>query len=342
MATALKKEHKSARPERGGMATFVEAIRQGIWEEMERDPTVFVIGEDVGAYGGAFKVTDGLIDQFGNHRVIDTPISEAAIVGAACGAALMGLRPVAEFQFIDFISAGFDLLTNYAAKCRYRWGAGIAAVFRGPSGSGLRSGPFHSLNPESFFLNTAGLKIVEPSTAYDAKGLIKAAIRDPDPVLFFEHKKLYRLPRLREELPTDDYIVEIGKARTVREGRDLTIITFGATVLTALDAAEELEKEGLDVEILDLRTLAPLDKQAILDSVRKTSRAMILHEASRTGGIGGELAALIGEEAFEWLDAPVVRVASIDTPVPYSPPLEDYYLPQPKDVVAAARKLAAY
>jgi pyruvate/2-oxoglutarate/acetoin dehydrogenase E1 component len=342
MATALKKEHKSARPERGGMATFVEAIRQGIWEEMERDPRVFVIGEDVGAYGGAFKVTDGLIDQFGDQRVIDTPISEAAIVGAACGAALMGMRPVAEFQFIDFISAGFDLLTNYAAKCRYRWGAGIAAVFRGPSGSGLRSGPFHSLNPESFFLNTAGLKIVEPSTAYDAKGLIKAAIRDPDPVLFFEHKKLYRLPRLREELPTDDYIVELGKARTVREGRDLTIITFGATVLTALDAAEELEKEGLDVEILDLRTLAPLDKQAILDSVRKTSRAMVLHEASRTGGIGGEIAALIAEEAFEWLDAPVVRVASIDTPVPYSPPLEDYYLPQAKDVVEAARKLAAY
>ncbi len=324
------------------MATFVEAIRQGIWEEMERDPRVFVIGEDVGAYGGAFKVTDGLIDQFGNQRVVDTPISEGAIVGAACGAALMGMRPVAEFQFIDFISAGFDLLTNYAAKCRYRWGAGIAAVFRGPSGSGLRSGPFHSLNPESFFLNTAGLKIVEPSTAYDAKGLIKAAIRDPDPVLFFEHKKLYRLPRLREELPTDDYIVELGKARTVREGRDLSIITFGATVLTALDAAEELEREGLDVEILDLRTLAPLDKQAILASVKKTSRVMVLHEASRTGGIGGEIAALIAEEAFEWLDAPVVRVASIDTPVPYSPPLEDYYLPQTKDVVDAARKIAAY
>ena len=215
-------------------------------------------------------------------------------------------------------------------------------MFRGPCGSGVRAGPFHSLNAESFFLNTAGLKIVEPSTAYDAKGLIKAAIRDPDPVLYFEHKKLYRLPRLREELPEDDYIVEIGKARSAREGRDLSIITFGAMVLTALDAAEELEKEGLDAEVIDLRTLAPLDKEAILASARKTSRALILHEASLTGGIGGEIAALISQEAFEWLDAPVVRVASLDTPVPYSPPLEDYYLPQVKDVLDAARKLAAY
>ncbi|HEY0405361.1 MAG TPA: alpha-ketoacid dehydrogenase subunit beta [Pyrinomonadaceae bacterium] len=342
MSTAAKKEHTSNRPARGGMTTFVEAIRQGIWEEMERDPSVFVIGEDVGAYGGAFKVTDGLLDEFGEERVVDTPISEAAIVGAACGAALMGMRPVAEFQFIDFISAGFDMLTNYAAKCRYRWGAGIAAVFRGPCGSGVHAGPFHSINAESFFLNTAGLKIVEPSTAYDAKGLIKAAIRDPDPVIFFEHKKLYRLPRLREELPEDDYIVEIGKARTAREGRDLSIITFGAQVLNALDAAAELEKEGIDVEVIDLRTLAPLDKAAILSSVRKTSKALVLHEASRTGGIGGEIAATIAEEAFEWLDAPPLRVASIDTPVPYSPPLEDYYLPQTKDVLEAARRLAAY
>ena len=198
MSTATRKEHKSNRPERGGVVTFVEAIRQGLWEEMERDPNVFLIGEDVGAYGGAFKVTDGLLGEFGEGRVIDTPISEAAIVGAACGAALMGMRPVAEFQFIDFISPAFDMLTNYAAKCRYRWGAGLPTVFRGPCGAGVHSGPFHSLNAEAFFLNTAGLKMVEPSTAYDAKGLIKAAIRDPDPVLFFEHKKLYRLPRLRE------------------------------------------------------------------------------------------------------------------------------------------------
>ena len=342
MSTATRKEHKSNRPSRGGVATFVEAIRQGIWEEMERDSSVFVIGEDVGAYGGAFKVTDGLLDEFGEGRVIDTPISEAAIVGAACGAALMGMRPVAEFQFIDFISCGFDLLTNYAAKCRYRWGAGLPTVFRGPCGAGVHSGPFHSINAESFFLNTPGLKIVEPSTAYDAKGLIKAAIRDPDPVLYFEHKKLYRLPRLREELPEDDYIVEIGKARTRREGRDLSIITFGAQVLTALDAAEELEREGLDVEVIELRTLAPLDKDAILESVKKTSKALVLHEAARTGGIGGEIVATIAEEAFEWLDAPVVRVAAIDTPVPYSPPLEEYHLPQLKDVLDAARKLAAY
>src|SRR2546421_6344843 len=342
MATATKKHHKLERPPRGGLATMVEAIRQGLWEEMERDPTVFLIGEDVGVYGGAFKVTEGIIDQFGPERVIDTPIAEAAIVGAACGAALMGLRPVAEFQFIDFISCGFDMLTNYAAKCRYRWGANIPAVFRGPCGSGVRSGPFHSLNPESFFTNTAGLKIVEPSTAYDAKGLIKAAIRDPDPVLYFEHKKLYRLPRLREELPEDDYVIEIGKARVARAGRDLSIITFGYQVLNALDAAEELEKEGLDVEVLDLRTLAPLDREAILASVKKTNKVLVLHEASRTGGIGGEIAGLIAEEAFEWLDAPIVRLASLDTPVPYSPPLEEYYLPQVSDILAAARKLAAY
>ncbi|MBA2339542.1 MAG: alpha-ketoacid dehydrogenase subunit beta [Pyrinomonadaceae bacterium] len=342
MATSTSKEKKAERPPRGGRATFVEALRQGIWEEMERDPTVFCIGEDVGVYGGAFKVTDGIIDEFGEERCIDTPISEAAIVGAACGAALMGMRPVAEFQFIDFISCGFDMIVNYAAKSRYRWGGAIPAVFRGPCGAGVHAGPFHSINAEAFFANTAGLKIVEPSTAYDAKGLIKAAIRDPDPVLFFEHKKLYRLPRLREEIPEDDYVVEIGKARMAREGRDLSIITFGAQVLNALDAAEELAREGIEIEVIDLRTIAPMDKGAIIATVKKTSKAMVLHEASRTGGIGGEIAAVIAEEAFEWLDAPVVRVAAIDTPVPYSPPLEEYHLPQVKDVVNAARKLAEY
>ncbi len=323
--------------------TMIEAIRQGIWEEMERDETVFVIGEDVGAYGGAFKLTEGFIDKFGAERMIDTPISEAAIVGAACGAALMGMKPVAEFQFIDFISCGFDMLTNYAAKSRYRGCGSIGAVFRGPCGSGVRGGPFHSLNAEAFFLNTAGLKIVEPSTAFDAKGLIKAAIRDPDPVLFFEHKKLYRLPRLREELPEDDYVVEIGKARTAREGKDLSIITFGAQVLNALDASEILEKEdGLQSEVIDLRSLAPLDKDAILESVKKTNRALVLYEASLTGGIGGEISAIIAEEAFEWLDAPIIRVASIDSPVPFAPPMEDYFLPQVSEITEAARRLAAY
>jgi 2-oxoisovalerate dehydrogenase E1 component beta subunit len=323
--------------------SMLEAIREGIWEEMTADPSVIVIGEDIGEYGGAFKLTEGFIDNFGPERMIDTPISEAAIVGAACGAALMGMKPVAEFQFIDFISCGFDMLTNYAAKSRYRGCGGIQAVFRGPCGSGVRGGPFHSINAEAFFLNTAGLKIVEPSTAYDAKGLIKAAIRDPDPVLFFEHKKLYRLPRLREELPEDDYIVEIGKARTAREGKDLSIITFGAQVLNALDAADELEKsDGLNVEVIDLRSLAPLDKDAILATVKKTNRVMILHEASLTGGIGGELSAIIAEEAFEWLDAPVIRVASIDAPVPFAPQMEDYYLPSLSEIIEAARRLAKY
>jgi len=323
--------------------TLLEAIREGIREEMSRDESVFVIGEDVGTYGGAFKVTEGLLDQFGSGRVIDTPISEAAIVGAACGAALMGMKPVAEFQFIDFISCGFDMLTNYAAKSRYRGCGAIGAVFRGPCGSGVRGGPFHSLNAESFFLNTAGLKMVEPSTAYDAKGLIRSAILDPDPVLFFEHKKLYRLPRLKEVLPDEDFTVPIGKARTAREGTDLSIITFGAQTLNALDAAELLQNEdGLSVEVIDLRTLSPLDKEAILGTVRKTNRVIVLHEASITGGIGGEISAIIAEEAFEWLDTPVIRIASIDSPVPFAPQLEDYYLPSLDEIVEACRKVAAY
>ncbi len=324
-------------------SNMLEAIREGIFESMERDESVFVIGEDVGRYGGAFKVTEGLLDEFGSERVIDTPISEAAIVGAACGAALMGMKPIAEFQFIDFISCGFDMLTNYAAKSRYRGCGGIGAIFRGPCGSGVRGGPFHSLNAEAFFLNTAGLKIVEPSTAYDAKGLLKAAINDPDPVLFFEHKKLYRMPRLREVLPKEDYTVEIGKARIAREGTDLSIITFGAQTLNALDAAAKLfEEDSLNIEVLDLRTLAPLDKEAILATVKKTNRVLILHEASLTGGIGGELSAIIAEEAFEWLDAPIIRIASIDSPVPFAPQMEDYFLPSLDEIVDGCRKLARY
>jgi 2-oxoisovalerate dehydrogenase E1 component beta subunit len=320
--------------------TYLEAIRQALFDEMARDERVFVMGEDIGAYGGAFKVTEGLIDTYGEQRVIDTPISEAAIVGAAIGASYVGMRPVCEVQFIDFIACCFDMLTNFAATSRYRNGAGVPIVVRGPCGGGVGGGPFHSLNPESFFLNTPGLKMVEPSTAYDAKGLLKAAIRDDDPVLYFEHKYLYR--RIKDEVPEEDYVVPLGKAALRREGADLSIITFGAMVYTALDAAAQLAADGIQADILDLRSLAPLDRDAVLTTVAKTSRALLLHEATRTGGIGGELAAIIAEEAFEYLDAPVLRVASADTPVPYSPPLEAAFLPNVEKVVAAARRLVEY
>jgi pyruvate/2-oxoglutarate/acetoin dehydrogenase E1 component len=320
--------------------TYLEALRQALDEELARDERVFLLGEDIGVYGGAFKVTDGLIDRFGPSRVIDTPISEAAIVGAAVGAAYMGMRPVAEMQFMDFVSCGFDMITNFAAKSRYRCGLGVPIVVRGPCGGGVGGGPFHSVNPEAFFLNTPGLRIVEPSTAYDAKGLLKAAIRDDDPVLFLEHKFLYR--RIKDDVPADDYVVPLGKAIVRREGVDATIVTFGAMVHTALDAATTLAEDGVDIEVLDLRTLAPLDRDAILASVAKTSRVAILYEAARTGGIGGEIAAIVAEEAFEYLDAPVVRIASLDTPVPYSPPLEAAFLPSRAKVVAAVKQLVAY
>jgi pyruvate/2-oxoglutarate/acetoin dehydrogenase E1 component len=320
--------------------TYLEAIRQALFDEMARDERVFLMGEDVGEYGGAFKVTEGLIEKFGDTRVIDTPISEAAIVGSAIGASYMGMRPVCEIQFIDFIACCFDMLTNFAATSRYRNGAGAPIVVRGPAGGGVGGGPFHSLNPESFFLNTPGLKMVEPSTAYDAKGLLKAAIRDDDPVLYFEHKFLYR--RIKDEVPDEDYIVPIGKAAIRREGSDLSIITFGAMVHTALDAAAALAAAGVQAEVIDLRSLAPLDRDAILTSVSKTSRALLLYEARRTGGIGGELAAIIAEEAFEYLDAPIMRIASVDAPVPYAPPLEAAFLPSVEKVVAGAKKLVEY
>ena len=320
--------------------TYLEAIRQALYDEMARDERVFVMGEDVGPYGGAFKVTDGLIDKYGEARVVDTPISEVAIVGSAIGASYMGMRPVCEIQFIDFIAVAFDMLTNFAATSRYRNGAGVPIVVRGPCGGGVSGGPFHSLNPEAFFLNTPGLKMVEPSTAYDAKGLLKAAIRDDDPVLYFEHKFLYR--RIKDEVPGEDYIVPLGKAAIRRDGKDLSIITFGAMVYTALDAAKELAAQGVEAEVLDLRSLAPLDRDAILTTVAKTSRVLLLHEATLTGGIGGGLAAIIGSEAFEYLYAPIVRVASLDSPVPYSPPLEAAFLPSVAKVVAAAKKLVEY
>lgn len=322
------------------VTTYIDAIRAGIWEEMERDDRVYILGEDVGIYGGAFKVTKGMLDHFGESRVVDTPISESAIVGAAIGSALVGMRPVAEMQFIDFISCAFDQIVNFAAKCRYRWGAGVPIVVRGPCGGGVHGGPFHSQNVEAYFFNVPGLKIVCPSTAYDAKGLIKAAIRDEDPVLYFEHKYLYR--RIKEDLPDEDFIVPIGKANLRREGSDLSIITYGAMVYTALDAATQLEAEGVSVEVLDLRSILPIDEEAILETAKKTSKVIVLHEATLTGGPGGEVVARIAEKAFEYLDGPIVRIAPPDTPVPYSPPLEEEFLPQVSDVVAAARSLAAY
>ncbi|HKF43359.1 MAG TPA: alpha-ketoacid dehydrogenase subunit beta [Thermoanaerobaculia bacterium] len=327
---------EAARPE----TTYVEAIREALLEEMQRDERVFLLGEDIGVYGGAFKVTEGLLERFGEDRVLDSPISETAIVGAAVGAAMMGMRPVAEMQFADFISCAFDMITNFAAKSRYRTGVGVPLVIRGPSGGGVHGGPFHSQNPEAYFAHTPGLKIVQPATAYDAKGLLKAAIRDEDPVIYLEHKFLYR--RIKEELPREDYVVPIGKAAVRREGRDLSILTYGAMVWTALEAAATLEREGIDTEVVDLRTLFPLDEETILSSVAKTNKAILLHEATRTGGIGAEIAAILAERCFEYLDAPLVRVTAPDTPVPYSPPLEDFFLPNASKVCQAARALAGY
>ena len=320
--------------------TYLEAIRQGIWEEMEHDPTVFCIGEDIGIYGGAFKVTDGFIDRFGPERVIDTPIAESAIVGAAFGASLTGLRPVAEFQFLDFIGCAFNQITNMVAKAHYRWGAPAPLVIRGPSGGNVHGGPFHSQNPEMYFVHTPGLKVVCPATAYDAKGLIKASIRDNNPVIFFEHKYLYR--RIKEDIPDDDYIVPLGKARVARSGRDLSIITYAAMVHVALEAAEMLSKEGIELEVVDLRTVSPLDREAIAETVRRTNKVIILHEHVRTGGIAGEISAILNEEAFDSLDGPIVRLTALDSPVPFSPPQEEFFLPKPNDVVREARKLAAY
>ncbi|MFZ0879479.1 MAG: alpha-ketoacid dehydrogenase subunit beta [Candidatus Acidiferrales bacterium] len=320
--------------------TMLEGIRQAIFEEMDRDPAVVAMGEDIGVYGGAFKVTEGLLERFGNERVIETPISETAIVGAACGMSYLGLRPIVEMQFIDFIACCFNQVTNFVAKGHYLWGAPAPMVIRGPSGGGVRGGPFHSANPEMYFVHTPGLKVIYPSTPYDAKGLLKSAVRDNNPVLFFEHKFLYR--RIKEELPEEEYTVPIGKAVVRREGRDVTILTYAAMAHTTIEAAAALEKEGIDAEVIDLRTLLPLDKDAILASVRKTNKLLIVHEDTRTGGIAGEIAALVCEGAFEDLDGPIQRVTSLDTPVPYAPTLEEHFLPNVMKVVQAARELAKY
>jgi 2-oxoisovalerate dehydrogenase E1 component beta subunit len=320
--------------------TYLEAIRQALIEEMDRDPSVVMIGEDIGVYGGAFKVSAGMLERFGWERVIDTPISETAIIGAAVGMSYQGLRPIAELQFIDFIACCFNQITNFVAKSHYRWGAPVPMVIRGPSGGGVHGGPFHSQNPEMYFVHTPGLKVVYPSTAYDAKGLMKSAVRDNNPVIFFEHKFLYR--RIKEDLPDGEYTVPIGKAAVRREGRDLTIVSYAAMAHTSLEAAEKLAGEGIEAEVVDLRTLLPLDRDTILTSVKKTNKLLIVHEDTRTGGIAGEVAALVCEGAFEDLDGPVLRVTSLDTPVPFSPPLEEYFLPNVEKVASAARELAKY
>jgi 2-oxoisovalerate dehydrogenase E1 component beta subunit len=320
--------------------TYLEAVRQALWDEMERDERVFMIGQDIGTYGGAFRVTAGFLDRFGPGRIIDTPISESAMVGCAIGAAMMGMLPVVEMQFIDFISCAFNQIINFAAPSRYRWGQKVPIVVRGPSGGNVHGSTYHSQNPESYFQHTPGLKVVAPGTVADAYGLLRAAIHDPNPVLYFEHKYLYR--RIKDELPDGAGPVEIGKARLAREGRDLSVVTYGAMLHVALEAAGRLEGDGIDLEILDLRTIKPLDREAVLATVRKTSRVIVLTEEQITGSVAGEVAALIATHAFEWLDGPVHRLCCPDTPVPYSPTLEEAYLPNVEKLIAKVRELASY
>jgi pyruvate/2-oxoglutarate/acetoin dehydrogenase E1 component len=317
--------------------TYLQAISDGLREEMRRDDSVFCLGEDIGAFGGAFKVTDGFIEEFGADRVLDTPLAENMIIGASIGAAIEGMRPVAEMQFADFISCGFDQLVNVAGKLHYRQGVSVPMVVRLPSGGGFSGGPFHSQNPEAWFMQAPGLKVVAPATAADAKGLLVSAIRDPNPVCFLEHKGLYR--HVKGEVPEGEHAVPLGQAQIVREGGELTVIAYGSSVPLALQAAEELEE---DIEVLDLRSLNPLDRDAILASVEKTGKVLIAHEATRSCGVGAEVASLISEEAFESLDAPVRRLTAPDVPIPFSPPLEQAVLPQLDDMKEAARELLAY
>jgi len=322
--------------------SYLEAIREALLEEMRRDPKVFVLGEDVGPYGGAFGVTQGLSEEFGETRVVDTPISESAIVGISIGAALRGYRPVAEMQFADFISCAFDQIVNQAATLRYRYGgrATVPIVVRAPSGGNVGGGLYHSQNPEAWFVHRPGLKVVAPSTAYDAKGLLKAAIRDDNPVIYMEHKYLYR--RAKGPVPEGDEVVPIGVAATRRDGSDATLITYGAMVVPSLEAADRLSKEGVEVEVIDLRSLLPYDKDAIFASLEKTNRVLVVHEDVKTLGIGAEISAVIMEERFEKLDAPVLRVTYPDTHPPFSHVLEAANLPNGDRIADALRRLAAY
>ena len=315
--------------------TYLEAIRYAMADAMRDDERVFLLGEDIGHFGGPFGVTKGLFEEFGGSRVIDTPISEEGFVGAAIGAAWMGERPIAELQFADFISCPFDAIVTVAAKTHWRSGIRLPVVIRAPFGGGIRGGPFHASCPEGWFIGTAGLKVVCAGTVEDAYGLLRAAIEDDDPVLFFEHKGLYR--RLRGEQPPDDHRTPIGRARALRSGGDATLVTYGAGVDIALRATE-----GLDVEIVDLRTLWPLDEQAILESLEKTSRLLVLQEASRSSGVAGHVLSLVAREGFDLLDAPPALVAPPDTPVPFAPELEDAYIPSADRVRAELEELLAF
>jgi pyruvate/2-oxoglutarate/acetoin dehydrogenase E1 component len=317
--------------------TYLEAISDGLRTEMRRDDSVFCFGEDIGAFGGAFKVTDGFAQEFGAERVLDAPLAENLIIGAATGAAIEGMKPVCEMQFADFISCGFDQLVNVAAKLHYRQGVSVPMVVRLPSGGGFSGGPFHSQNPEAWFLQAPGLKVVAPATAADAKGLLASAIRDPNPVCYMEHKGLYR--HVRGEVPEGEHTVPLGEARIAREGSELSVIAYGSAVHLALQAAEELDE---DIEVLDLRSLCPLDTDAILSTARKTGKVLVAHEATQSCGVGAEVAAVVAAEAFEDLDGPVRRLTAPDVPIPFSPPLEQAVLPQLNDMKEACRELLAY
>jgi pyruvate dehydrogenase E1 component beta subunit len=320
--------------------TYLEAVREAIVQEMRRDPEVFLIGEDVGAYGGAFGVSRGLLEEFGPERIRETPISEAAIVGAATGAALMGMRPIAEIMFMDFITISMNQLVNQAAKIRFMFGgkATIPMVVRAPAGSGTGAAAQHCQSLEAWFMNVPGIKVVAPSTPYDVKGLLLASIRDNNPIVFMEHKLLYRS---KGPVPHEQYTIPLGQAEVKRQGSDLTVIAYSIMVPRALEAAEQLADEGIDIEVLDPRSLKPLDEEAVVRSVSKTGRALIVHESPITGGVGAEIAAVIADsDAFDYLDAPIRRLAGRNVPIPYNRTLERAAVPQVEDIVAAARTLA--
>jgi 2-oxoisovalerate dehydrogenase E1 component beta subunit len=320
--------------------TFLEAIADALKIQMRKDESVFMIGEDIGTYGGAFKLTKGFLDEFGSKRIIDAPISEAAIIGAAIGAAINGMRPIVEMQFMDFITCGFNQLVNVAGTTAYRWGMGVPLVVRGPSGGGVGANPFHSRNSEAWFVQATGIKVVCPSSPSDAKGLLTASIEDNNPVIFYEHKGLYR--KIKEEVPEGYYSIPLGKANIVKQGNDASIITYGSTVHMAKEAAEKLEARGISVEIIDIRTLVPFDEETVLASVKKTNRVLITHEATLTGGFAGEIAARISEKAFEYLDAPIIRIAAFDAPTPFAPTLEKAMLPNTEKIIAGLEKLLSY